>query len=82
MTHNRNPPRQPLFWAALAFSAGLWVGLRAWRPPAWWVIAVLAFTLAACWFVPRRAWLAKSLSLGTWILLGAFLIQVRGGLAC
>ncbi|HEX9110652.1 MAG TPA: ComEC/Rec2 family competence protein, partial [Terriglobales bacterium] len=78
MTHNHKPPRQPLFWAALAFSTGLWVGARAWRPPSWWVIAVLTFVLAAWWFVPRRAWMAKSLSLGTWILLGAFLIQVRG----
>ena len=81
MTHNHKPPRQSLLWAALAFSMGLWVGVRAWRPPSWWVIALLAFVLAACWFVPRRAWMAKSLSLGAWSLLGAFLIQVRGGQA-
>src|SRR6266404_1518877 len=78
MTHDRKPPRQPLFWAALAFSLGLWMGVRAWRPPSWWVIAVVAFVLAASWFLSRRAWLAKALSLGAWILLGAFLIQVRG----
>ena len=77
MTRNPNPPRQPLFWAALAFSLGLWTGLRAWRPPSWWVIAVVAFVFAALWFLARRAWLAKALSLGTWFLLGAFLIQVR-----
>ena len=81
MIHDHKPPRQPLFWGALAFSIGLWVGVRAWRPPSWWVIALLAFVLAAWWFVPRRAWMAKSLSLGTWVLLGAFLIQVRGGQA-
>ena len=78
MTHDRKPPRQPLFWAALAFSLGLWTGVRAWRPPSWWVIAVLAFVFAASWFLPKRAWLAKALSLGAWFLLGAFLIQVRG----
>ncbi len=78
MTHDRKPPRQPLFWAALAFSFGLWMGVRAWRPPSWWVIAVVAFVLAASWFLSKRAWLAKALSLGAWILLGAFLIQVRG----
>jgi competence protein ComEC len=78
MTHDRKPPRQPLFWAALAFSLGLWMGVRAWRPPSWWVIAVVAFVFAASWFLPKRAWLAKALSLGAWILLGAFLIQVRG----
>ena len=78
MTHDRKPPRQPLFWAALAFSLGLWMGVRAWRPPSWWVIAVVAFVFAASWFLSKRAWLAKALSLGAWILLGAFLIQVRG----
>jgi competence protein ComEC len=77
MTHDRNPPRQPLFWGALVFSLGLWTGVRAWRPPSWWVIAVLAFVFAASWFLPKRAWLAKALSLGAWFLLGAFLLQVR-----
>ena len=78
MKHDRKPPRQPLFWAAVAFSLGLWVGVRAWRPPLWWVIAVAVFVFAASWFLRKRAWLAKALSLGAWVLLGAFLIQVRG----
>ena len=78
MTRNPNPPRQPLFWAALVFSLGLWTGVRAWRPPSWWVIAVVAFVLAASWFLPKRAWMAKALALGAWFLLGALLIQIRG----
>jgi competence protein ComEC len=78
MNYDRQPPRQPLFWAAAAFSLGLWTGLRAWRPLSWWVIAVVAFGCAASWFLPKRAWLAKTLSLGVWFLLGAFLIQIRG----
>jgi hypothetical protein len=77
MTHDRNPPPQPLFWAALAFSLGLWIGVRAWRPPSWWVIAVMTFVVAAAWFLPKRAWMAKTLSFGVWFLLGAFLIQAR-----
>ncbi|MGA2966307.1 MAG: ComEC/Rec2 family competence protein [Terriglobales bacterium] len=77
MMRDHKPPRQPLFWAALAFSAGLWTGVRAWRPPSWWVIAVVAFVLAASWFLRKRAWLARTLSFGAWFLLGAFLIQVR-----
>jgi hypothetical protein len=76
-THDLKPPRQPLFWAAIAFSLGLWTGVRAWRPPSWWVIAVVAFVFAASWFLPKRAWLSKVLSFGAWFLLGAFLIQVR-----
>jgi competence protein ComEC len=77
MTRDRKPPRQPLFWAAVAFSLGLWTGGRAWRPPVWWVIAVVAFVFAALWFLRNRAWLAKTLSVGAWFLLGAFLMQVR-----
>jgi competence protein ComEC len=67
-----------LFWAAMTFSLALWTGARAWRPPSWWLIALVAFVLAASWFLPKRAWLSKTLSLGAWFLLGAFLIQVRG----
>jgi competence protein ComEC len=73
--------RQPLFGAALAFSAGVFVGTRAWRPPSWWVIAFVAFVLAAFWFVSRRTWAAKLLALASWFLLGAFLIQVRSSYA-
>ena len=78
MTNDHQPPRQPLFWAALAFSLGLWTGARAWRPPSWWVAALLAFIFASLWFLSHRAWLAKVLSLGVWVLIGAFLVQVRG----
>jgi competence protein ComEC len=79
MTHERRPGRQPLLWAALALSAGLWVGLREWRPATWWMAAALSFGLAAVWFLRRRAWLAKGLSLGAWFLLGALLVQIHGG---
>lgn len=72
------PPRQPLFWAAAMFSLGLWTGLRAWRPPIWWAIAIFAFCFAALWFLSRRSWIAKTLALATWFLFGAFLIQIRG----
>ena len=52
--------------------------MRAWRPPSWWVIGAVAFVFAASWFLAKRPWLAKALSLSTWFLLGAFLIQIRG----
>lgn len=71
-------PRHPLFWAASAFSLGLWMGVRAWRPPSWWMLEVSAFLIAAFWFLGKRDRLAKVLSLGVWFLLGAFLSQVRG----
>ena len=78
MTPAPKPPRQPLFWAAVVLSLGLWTGIRTWRPPAWWAIAIAVFVLAALWFLPRRAWLAKTLALATWFLFGALLIQIRG----
>ena len=67
-----------MFWASIAFSAGLCIGLRAWRPPIWWIVAIAVLLLAACWFLSRRAWAARTLALATWFLFGAFLIQVRG----
>jgi competence protein ComEC len=42
------------------------------------MVAVLAFGLATLWFLRRRSWLATGFSLGTWFLLGAFLIQIQG----
>src|SRR5579859_6638341 len=78
MTREEKPPRQPLLWGAVAFSVGLWVGVRAWRPPSWWMIAVVAFVGAGWWFLSKRPWLSRTLSLGVWFLLGAFLIQIRG----
>ena len=75
---DHKPPGQPLFWAAVVFSLGLWTGVRAWRPPSWWVIAVVAFVFAASFFLPKRAWFSKAFSFGAWFLLGAFLIQIRG----
>ena len=77
MMRDPRPPRQPLFWAALAFSLGLWTGARAWRPPSWWVIAILIFLFAASWVVGKHSWLAKTLSLGAWVLLGALFVQIR-----
>ena len=77
LTARSNAPRQPMFWAAHVFSLGLWIGLRAWRPPAWWAVAITVFVFSACWFVSRRTWLARTLALATWFLLGAFLIQIR-----
>jgi competence protein ComEC len=77
MTHSSQPAQQPLLWAALAFSAGLWTGVRAWRPPSWWAAAIILFVFSAIWLHAERKWLARVVTLGTWFLLGCFLIQVR-----
>jgi competence protein ComEC len=77
MMRDPRPPRQPLFWAAMAFSLGLWTGVRTWRPVLWWAIAILVFLFSATWFLTRHARLANALSLAVWVLLGALFIQIR-----
>jgi predicted membrane metal-binding protein len=74
-------PRQPLFWAAVVFSFGLWFGSSEWRPPLWWVTAFVVFLLASCWYVKQRVWLAKLLALAMCFLAGAFSIQLRSSSA-
>ena len=69
--------RQPLLWAALAYGAGIIAGNYAWRPPLWWVIAILAFLAASAYFVRRRLWLAFPLALGALFWTGALAIQMR-----
>jgi hypothetical protein len=73
------PARQPLFWAALAFIGGIWIGPVAWRPPAWWLVAVVVFVGAAVYFLRRRPWFARGLTLGACVLMGAFAVQAPTG---
>jgi hypothetical protein len=69
--------RQPLLWAALAFAAGLSVGLHMWRPPLWWVAAGVVFTGAGVYFRRRRPRAAFVLGLCAVFVAGALFIQVR-----
>ena len=70
--------RQPMLWAALAYSSGIVVGVYAWRPALWWVVAAVSFACAAWYFVRRRSGLAWTLALGVLFLFGALDIQIRG----
>lgn len=81
---NSRPParksaagRQPLLWAALAFAAGLVVGQHAWRPPKWWLAALLIFVASVIYLSRKRAAGAFSLALCGLFVLGALTIQVR-----
>ena len=47
-------PRQPMLWAALAYSSGIVAGVYAWRPALWWVVAGASFACAAGYFGRRR----------------------------
>jgi competence protein ComEC len=70
--------RQPLFWAAVAYSTGITTGIYLWRPVLWWLVATAAFVAAAAYFALRRSGLGWSLALGAFFLAGALHIQVRG----
>jgi competence protein ComEC len=72
------PARQPMLWAALAYSSGIVAGLYLWHPASWWIAAGAAFLTAGMYFVNRRKWLGVSLALGAFFLAGALHIQLRG----
>ena len=71
--------RQPMLWAAVAYSAGIVVGVYAWRPALWWVVAGAAFICFAAYFSGRRSGFAWTLALSVFFLAGAFHIQVHNG---
>ncbi|HZR32935.1 MAG TPA: ComEC/Rec2 family competence protein [Terriglobales bacterium] len=71
-------PRQPLFYAALAYAAGTLVGARLWRPPVFWIVAIGVVALGATYFSRRRPVWATALGLAGLVLLGAFMIELRG----
>ncbi len=70
--------RQPMLWAAVAYSLGIVAGVYLWRPALWWIVAGTAFVCAAAYFVQRRSGFAWAIALGTFFLAGALHIQVRG----
>jgi competence protein ComEC len=68
--------RQPLLWAAVAHAIGIVIGVSAWRPASWWVVAALLFAAAAAYFAPRRATFGWILALAVFILAGALHVQL------
>src|SRR5579863_1512700 len=71
--------RQPMLWAALAYSVGIVAGAYAWRPALWWAVAVACFIAAAAYFSNRRPGLGWIVALAAFFLGGALHIQVRSG---
>jgi len=47
-------PRQPMLWAAVAYSSGIVAGVYLCRPSSWWIFAGTSFLLAAAYFARRR----------------------------
>jgi len=69
--------REPMLWAAVAYSLGIIAGVNLSRPALWWVVAGAAFIAAAAYFARRRAWLGWSLALGALLFAGALHIQAH-----
>jgi competence protein ComEC len=78
MSRSLPAARQPIFWAALAFSAGILLGTHAWRPPLWWLGAEAAFLGAGAYFLRRRLVPAVVLGLGAFMCAGALSFQAKG----
>ena len=66
-----------MLWAALAFAAGIAIGVHAWRPPLWWVVAWIVFAGSAAYLVRRRGRPGFIVGLGALFFLGALMVQVR-----
>lgn len=70
-------PRQPMLWAAGTYSLGIVVGVYAWRPAVWWIVALAMFLLAAGYVSSRQSGVSWLLALASFFLAGAFHIQMR-----
>jgi competence protein ComEC len=70
--------RQPVFWAALAFAAGILLATNAWRPSLWWTLAAAAFLGAAAYFLRPRLAAAVALALGALVCVGALSFELAG----
>ena len=70
--------RQPLLWAALAYSLGILAGMWLWLPSALGFVSIAAFLMAAVYFLPRWNVLAAALTLTALFLIGALSLQFSG----
>ena len=68
---------QPLLWAVLAYSAGIVAGPYLWRPPMWWLTALLVFFPSVLYLRKRRGLAARTLILAALAVVGALSVQVR-----
>lgn len=69
--------RQPLFWAALLFSAGIVLGNYAWRPASWWALAGIVSVGSAICIVTKRTLSPRVLTFAALVAVGALSIQMR-----
>jgi len=66
-----------MFWAAVAFSAGILAGKYAWRPALWWLVASLVFLVTASYLRRRRIRSGLILVYAALFVTGALYFQAR-----
>lgn len=69
------PIRQPMLWAAIAYSLGILMGKYCWRPFSLWIAATSVFLFAGVFFLRHRQLFARFLAFGSLFCCGALLIQ-------
>lgn len=68
--------RQPLLFAGLVFGIGIYGGLYIWRPPVWWLVSIVVFSVSGIYLARRRGAFAFVLSLAALCAAGALIIEV------
>ncbi|MGA8273254.1 MAG: ComEC/Rec2 family competence protein [Candidatus Sulfotelmatobacter sp.] len=66
-----------MLWAALSYATGIVAGTYFSRPVSWLLPAALAFLALALFFLRKQKWLAATLGLATFFLVGALDIQLK-----
>jgi competence protein ComEC len=69
--------RQPLLWAAIAYSLGILAGVYTWRPDVWWIVALTLFVFAAIYLVQRHPATGWCVALAALFVAGALHVQLR-----
>ncbi len=69
--------RQPMFWAAASFSAGIIADDYAWRPPVWMLLAALVLLASAVYLRRRRVRSGLILVYSALFFTGALYFQAR-----
>jgi len=81
MSRSLSATRQPVFWAALAFAAGILLGTYAWRPPLLWIAAAAIFLGAGAYFLRQRFAVSVALVLGAFVCAGAVSLELHSAAA-
>jgi len=76
-TKHRPVERQPLLWGAFAYAGGILFGTYAWRPFAWWLVAMFVFVASAFCLHRHRVRSAFLIACAALFIVGAITIQLR-----